>query len=60
MKTYLQSFKKFLEVKGHLSVCKSTTMSPKLVTISTDILSYCLSFCSYQILVKRSERELRR
>jgi len=38
-KTDLQSFKKFLQVKGHFSVCKSITMSPKLVTISIDITS---------------------
>lgn len=37
-KTHLQSLRKFLQVKGHLSVCKSTTISPKLVTISTDIV----------------------
>lgn len=40
--TYLQSFKKFLQVNGHLSAYKSTTMSPKLVTISTDIFSFSL------------------
>lgn len=37
IKAYLQSFKKFLHVRGQRSVCKSTTMSPKLVTINTDI-----------------------
>lgn len=37
--TNLQSFKKFLQVKGHFWVCKSITKSPKLVTISTDISS---------------------
>ena len=36
-RSYLQSFKKFLQVKGHLSVYKSTTISPKLVTIRTDM-----------------------
>lgn len=42
MESYLQSFKKFLVVNGHLSMNKSTTMSPKLVTISTDILDFPL------------------
>lgn len=42
MESYLQSFKKFLVVNGHLSTNKSTTMSPKLVTISTDILDFPL------------------
>lgn len=42
--THLQSFRKFLEVKGHISVCRSITMSPRLVTISTDMASgFCLS-----------------
>lgn len=39
---YLQSLRKFLQVRGHSSVCKSTTMSPKLVTISTDIFTLTL------------------
>lgn len=36
--TYLQSLRKFLVVRGHRSVWRSTTMSPKLVTIKTDIV----------------------
>lgn len=35
--SYLQSVRKFLVVKGHRSVWRSTEMSPTLVTISTDI-----------------------
>lgn len=37
--TDLQSFKKFLQVRGHFWVWRSMTRSPKLVTISTDISS---------------------
>lgn len=60
--TYLQSFKKFLQVNGHLSAYKSTTMSPKLVTISTDIFSLSVTACVWLLRKdsKRSETELRR
>ena len=36
---YLQSLRKFLVVRGHLSVWRSSSMSPTLVTIKIDIVA---------------------
>lgn len=37
----MQSLRKFLVVRGHRSVWRSSSMSPTLVTIRTDIFAPC-------------------